>query len=95
MRSLEAELKVGVGDYISALCHSVLRVEPYTSCWFGCAYCYARWERPVGSPRPKPWLPRALEKLWSKLPRGLRLLPFRLSTLVDPLQPLEEEHKMT
>ena len=95
MRSLEVELKVGVGDYISALCHSVLRVEPYTSCWFGCAYCYARWKRSAGSPRPKPWLLRALEKLWSKLPGELRLPPFRLSTLVDPLQPLEEEHKMT
>ena len=95
-RALEAELKVGVSIYTSALCHSVLRLEPYTACAFGCTYCYARWYRQAGPPEGKRWLLRAVERLWARLPREeLRLPPFRLSTLSDPLQPRELEERLS
>ena len=96
MRVLEAELKVGVSNHTSAFCHSVLRLEPYTACYFSCTYCYARWYREQGPPEPKPWLIKALRKLWPKLAASpeLRLVPFRLSTLADPLQPAEAKEKL-
>ena len=95
-RELEAELRVGVSFYTSALCYSVIRLEPYTTCALACSYCYARWYRPEGRPEAKMWLVKPLERLWSGLSaRGLRLVPFRLSTLSDPLQPLEEGAKLT
>ena len=95
-RELEAELRVGVSFYTSTLCHSVIRLEPYTNCSFGCSYCYARWHRPVGRPKAKIWLLKPIEHLWARLSASeLRLVPFRLSTLADPLQPIEEEEKLT
>ena len=96
MPDLSTEIGIGASNHVSPFCHSVLRVEPYTTCYFGCSYCYARWYRPDGAPRPKAWLLRALRKLWSKLGKmEVRLIPFRFSTLVDPLQPLEAEAKLT
>ena len=96
MPDLRAEIGVGTSNHISPFCHSVFRVEPYTACYFNCPYCYARWYRPGEAVRPKPWLLKALRGLWSKLGEmDIRLIPFRLSTLVDPLQPLEAEAKLT
>ncbi|HID41649.1 MAG TPA: radical SAM protein, partial [Pyrodictium sp.] len=36
------ELGIKPSSYISSLCYSVLRLEPFTGCSFGCTYCYAR-----------------------------------------------------
>jgi len=81
-------MEVGIkpSSYISSLCYSVLRLEPFTSCSFGCAYCYARWYRGAGPPRVKHWLPRVFEKIARSL-EGLPRPVFRLATLSDPLQP--------
>ncbi|WP_143522239.1 SPL family radical SAM protein [Pyrodictium delaneyi] len=79
------ELGIKPSSYISSLCYSVLRLEPFTGCSFGCTYCYARWYRGAGPPWAKPWLPRVFEKIarrMQELPRPV----FRLATLSDPLQ---------
>lgn len=77
--------------YISGLCYSIFRLEPYTTCSLSCVYCYARWYRgPHGSPRPQ----LQLLSFWSRLARRLRRLDykpfFRLATLSEPLQGLEK-----
>ena len=76
---------------ISSLCYSIFRLEPYSSCPYGCVYCYARWYR-----THQPLSGEALVKLWGKLARqlGSANLPppyFRLSTLVEPFQEAEEK----
>ncbi len=71
--------------YITGLCYSIFRLEPYGLCVHSCTYCYARWYR-RGPPRPQWWVVRA----WARLARSLeRVWPkpfFRLATLSDPLQ---------
>ena len=37
-RELEAELRVDVSFYTSALCHPVIRLEPCTTCALACPY---------------------------------------------------------
>ncbi len=74
-------------SYISSLCYSIFRLEPYSSCSYNCIYCYARWYR-----WSRPRIRRVeLVRLWRKLCRSLYRLdyppPFyRLSTLSEPLQ---------
>lgn len=80
---------------ISSLCYSVFKLEPYGSCPFGCAYCYARWYR---APQPLSW--RTLLKLWEGLARALSRLDlpppyFRLSTLAEPFQQVEERARVS
>lgn len=76
-------------SYISGLCYSVLRLEPYSACSFGCIYCYARWYRR----RSPGLLVRESLKLWPRVARaasGMYPRPFfRLATLSDPLQHAE------
>ncbi len=81
------EYAIKPSSYVSGLCYSVLRLEPWTTCGLGCIYCYARWYRgPHNRPRLKPWWPR----LWRRLARlASRLEPrpwFRMSTLSEPFQ---------
>ncbi|RLG01893.1 MAG: hypothetical protein DRN49_00340 [Thaumarchaeota archaeon] len=95
MVDLKTEIGVGVSNYISPFCYSVLRIEPFWNCQHLCIYCYARWYRSerVGS---KDFLLRGLNKLFRRLSNvDLKILPFRISTLTDPLQPLEVEEKLT
>lgn len=80
---------------ISSLCYSIFRLEPYSSCPHSCLYCYARWYR-----APLALSGGALAKLWEKLARQLASAslpppPFRLSTLVEPLQEAEEGGRIT
>ncbi len=82
-------------NYVSSLCYSVLKVEPYSRCPVGCMYCYARWYwgHTAG---PQPEHVRAFEALAHKLGRAPLPKPFfRVSTLADPLQPLEARHRLT
>ncbi|BEP17971.1 radical SAM protein [Pyrofollis japonicus] len=83
------EFVIKPSNYISSLCYSVFRIEPFKTCSYACIYCYARWYRgPHGAPAAKPWVPRLFEKLARKLPDDLPRPFFRLSTLSDPFQPV-------
>ncbi|RLE75384.1 MAG: hypothetical protein DRJ56_05825 [Thermoprotei archaeon] len=81
---------------ISSLCYSILRVEPYPSCALSCPYCYAQWYR---APARRGWGARlvslfeAVARALSR--RGLPTIPFRLSTLAEPLQPAEAERGLS
>lgn len=78
--------------YISGLCYSVFRVEPYAECSFACTYCYRRWYAVRGGVRQVWDFERAAAEVRSS---GLVPVPFRVSTLTDPLQPIEEKEKLT
>ncbi len=82
-------------NYVSSLCYSVLKVEPYSRCPVGCMYCYARWYW-GHSAGPQPEHVRAFEALAHRLSRAPGPKPFfRVSTLTDPLQPLEGRYRLT
>ncbi|KSW12127.1 hypothetical protein CF15_05000 [Pyrodictium occultum] len=55
-------LEIGIkpSSYISSLCYSVFRLEPFTGCVFDCLYCYARWYRGLRAPgQEAPGAPQA------------------------------------
>ena len=86
------ELVINVSNVISPLCYSVLKIEPYTTCPHRCVYCYGRWYvrgPDVVTPRrvALAMFERVAKHVYKK---GLRPIPFRLSTLVDPFPPHEE-----
>ncbi len=78
------EFVIKPSNYISNLCYSIFRIEPFDTCSLGCIYCYARWYRgPHGKPKPKWYVVREFEKLVKKL----KVKPyFRLATLSEPFQ---------
>jgi DNA repair photolyase len=81
------EFGIKPSSFISSLCYSVFRLEPFTTCSYGCVYCYARWYRgPHGRPAVKWETVKLFEKLASKLPENLPKPMFRLATLSDPFQ---------
>ncbi len=85
------ELAINPSKIISPLCYSIFRLEPYTNCSFNCLYCYARWYR---SGRIKP-RPKALG-MFKKVAKKLEIrIPFRLATLSEPLQDVEEKFKLS
>ncbi|MET1160069.1 MAG: radical SAM protein [Thermoprotei archaeon] len=82
-------------NIISSLCYSVFKLEPYSSCSYNCIYCYARWYRgeELVTTAKLLWL-------WSKIASKLAKIEapkpyFRLSTLVEPFQELEEKHMVS
>jgi len=87
-------LVVNAGNVISSLCHTVLRLEPYTPCAFKCVYCYSKWYGVIFDGEPQPLMEtfNLFRSFARKVRRmGLKPIPFRLSTLVDPF-PLQEQH---
>ncbi len=83
------ELAINPSKIMSSLCYSIFRLEPYTNCSFGCKYCYARWYR-SGKIKPRP---KALG-MFLKVAKKLKVkIPFRLATLSEPLQDIEENAK--
>ncbi len=84
------------GRNISLYCYSVFRVEPYNDCTHNCLYCYGRWYRYASNRLENPTIVKAFFR-YAKLVRGAgaRTIPFRASTLVDPLQPAERTAKLT
>ncbi|MEM2241763.1 MAG: radical SAM protein [Candidatus Bathyarchaeia archaeon] len=90
MESLVVNPSVNVSPY----CYSLLRIEPYTSCMHQCIYCFGRWYR-MADPAtlaPTPNMIQSLVRIFKAIhKRGLTPMPFRLSTLIDPFQPIELE----
>ncbi len=86
------ELAINPSRIISSFCYSILRLEPYGSCSFGCAYCYARWYRKEAE---KGRTIGMFAKVARKLKRAGIRLAFRLATLSDPLQDAEESAKIS
>lgn len=85
-------LYIKASSVISSLCYSILKLEPYSSCYYNCIYCYAKWYGVNHSKAPAPidQLPSLFEEISrSTTKKGLKPIPFRLSTLVDPFQPCE------
>jgi len=73
----------------------LFRIEPFTTCSFNCIYCYARWYREDDSVKPRFRALNEFRVVARKLnERKLRTIPFRLSTLSDPFQPLESKVKI-
>lgn len=85
-------LFIGASPYVSGLCYSIFRVEPYAGCPMGCVYCYTRWYPSRGGSQQVWDFERAASEVYSA---GLVPVPFRLSTLTEPFQPLEEERKLS
>lgn len=92
------ELVINISNIISPLCYSVLRLEPYTVCPFRCIYCYSRWyiKNPTQYPYPRFKVLGMFKEVARKIHRkGLKPIPFRLSTLVDPFPPVEQLYKIS
>lgn len=93
-----SELVVNVSNIVSPLCYTVLKLEPYTACPFNCAYCYSRWysRGPSAGTAPREHVVKLFESTARYIYRkGLKPIPFRLSTLVDPFPPSEELSKVS
>jgi len=82
---------------VSPYCYSILRVDPYQTCMHRCVYCFGRWYRIESSQSSFGFdVVRGFRRILSFLNRrGLKTIPFRLSTLIDPFQPLELEFKFS
>jgi DNA repair photolyase len=81
---------------VSPYCYSILRVEPYSTCGHRCVYCFGRWYRVESAESIDFDVVRGFKRILKFLRRrNLRMMPFRLSTLVDPFQPIEEERHLS
>lgn len=92
------ELVINASNLISPLCYTVLKLEPYTSCPFKCVYCYSRWyiKSPTELVYSRPEALAAFRRFVLEVRRrGLRPIPFRLSTLVDPFPPHEQLYRFS
>lgn len=92
------ELVISVTNIISPLCYTVLKVEPYTICPFKCVYCYSKWYMKSYTDYVYPRF-KALGMFKDFVHRvyrkGLKPIPFRLSTLVEPFPPVEQLYRIT
>ncbi|AFK22857.1 radical SAM protein [Pyrococcus sp. ST04] len=86
MKRLERAI-IGPSSHVSALCHSIVRGEPFSTCSVGCIYCYARWYRgPHGEAKPIWDVIKVVKALGSIKRENLLIPPIRFSTLSDPFQ---------
>lgn len=84
---------INVGPY----CYSILRIEPYLTCDHRCVYCFGRWYRTQTIENlPIIKTLRTFTKLLKFLRRkNVKIMPFRLATLVDPFQPIEIKYSIS
>ena len=96
LRSVSEFLVIRPSNVISSLCYSIFRIEPYSQCFFNCVYCYAKWYRASESLSPLRSVVHCFELVARKLRRlKLPIIPFRLSTLIEPFQPIELKYKLS
>ncbi len=90
-------LAINVGRCISTLCYSILKLELYSVCQYSCKYCYGRWYRGSEAKiKPQYDVVKAFIKVSKVLSRKkLGIIPFRLSTLIEPFQKIEENYKLS
>jgi len=85
-------LVINPSPYVSSLCYSIFRIEPYTSCSFNCRYCYGRWYSWKGGLKDV----YTFEKISKRIHKDrLKTIPFRLSTLSDPFQYSEVDKRFS
>ena len=90
------ELVINPNPVISSLCYSILRIEPYSTCPHSCGYCFRRWVADERKNLVNKGQIRAFNRLAEVIEnRGLRIIPFRVSTLCDPFSKLERRYKVT
>lgn len=83
---------------VSPYCYSVFRIEPYLTCEHECVYCFARWYRALSINKNEYTLNILgnVKKAFKSLrKRHIKPIPFRLSTLVDPFQPIENQYRIS
>lgn len=96
LNNLTDSLVIGPSHMMSLYCYSILRLDPYKGCMHKCLYCYTKYFPNTQSIRIIANYPKLLSKFFSKfLKKNLKLPPFRLSTLTDPFQPIEERFKLS
>ncbi|WP_048159731.1 radical SAM protein [Thermococcus barophilus] len=78
---------IGTSSHVSGLCHSIIRGEVFTTCSLGCVYCYARWYRKDGIPKPIFDVFRLIKALGKLVEENIPVTPVRFSALSDPFQP--------
>ena len=90
-------LAINVSSIISSLCYSILRLEPYSACTYNCMYCYGKWYRgDITRIKPQYEVVKAFEKVAKVISKkNLKIIPFRLSTLVEPFQKIEKNYKIS
>lgn len=82
---------------VSPYCYSILRIEPYLTCGHKCIYCFGRWYRAEAAENlPATKILHIFAQLLKFLMRrNVKIMPFRLATLVDPFQPIETKYSMS
>lgn len=83
---------------VSPYCYSILKLDVYQSCSHRCIYCFGRWYRipEVYEIKPFPNILENFKKILKFVKRNnLKILPFRLSTLIDPFQITEENYRVS
>ncbi|WP_460024572.1 SPL family radical SAM protein [Infirmifilum sp. SLHALR2] len=93
---LAGKLVISASRSMSLYCYSILRLDPYVRCGHGCIYCYTRLLPGYQSiPKPLWGYPEALDKvLEASSETPVIQMPFRMSALTDPLQPIERKAKL-
>uniref|UniRef100_A0A7J3X6P6 Radical SAM protein n=1 Tax=Thermofilum pendens TaxID=2269 RepID=A0A7J3X6P6_THEPE len=96
LSELAEKLVVSASCAMSLHCYSVLRLDPYVGCGHGCIYCFTKLlPRYPGGSSPLWGFPRALDRVLAALKETpVASMPFRMSALTDPLQPLEKRAKL-
>lgn len=83
---------------VSPYCYSILRLDPYQSCSHRCVYCFGRWYRGSEANDIK-FIPNIIESFKRIIKfivrNNLKIIPFRLSTLIDPFQTVEAHYRIS